>query len=189
MTVSFDTYRVTGMYRFAVLTNVASVVTETAIPFSNGATFKNDVKTISYEGDGQKAKKYLLEQVDVEVKADEIGAAALQSIYAKTAVTASLPADATVRLYFGDNGDSSGINCGVAAYVTAEKLSSGANVKLRIVAPRGTLGSPEAPDFKSRDKAGLNLKFAANKATTDIAGAALPGVPTDGCFWYMEELL
>lgn len=189
MTASFDTYRITGVYRLAALRNVASVVTETQIPFTNGVAFKDKIKTITYEGDGQSLDKYVLEGMTMESKADEFGVAAIKTIFGKSEVTASLPADEAVRLYIGDDTDAQGVTVGMAAYCTAEKVSTGANVKLKICCPRGILSSPEMPDLQNRNKSGMSFKFSAVRTTTDIAGAALPGVPTEGIYAYVAELV
>lgn len=185
---SFGDYRVTGIEACAALLDNAGSVAETRFDFTRVTKFDPSTKKIKYEGDGKEKEREIVTGLTVEIETDTLSISALKTVYNKTEVTTGLPTDATVRMYMIDKKDRTGIPCGLAVYVTAEHRTTSANTRLRIVAPRGTLSSPKGFDFKTADKEGLKLSFAADPATTDIAGDALPGVDSDGAFYYWEVL-
>lgn len=191
MPVSLGDYDILGIHHVNVLTSSGGgtpTVVSTTLGLANGASFKKDEKTITFEGDGKVAKVFIMQGLDIELKTDRFSASKLATIYGSTPITAGLPTDEAVRAYFGTDKDTSGITCGLEVYAFAQRVSDGANVKVKVCAPLGTMGAPDAPDFKSRDKAGLGLKFSAKQTLTDVIGTALPTVPgSSGCFWYVAE--
>lgn len=183
-----DSFRITGLTDLDFLENVSSVVTSVDFHFAKSVAFASQLKTIEYEGDGQTAKKYYLTEVEVEIETDTYDMEALADIFAKTAVTAGLPSGVAKRWYWGANADASGIVCGLSAELQAEDVDTGTNCVLRAVIPRGTLSPADAPQGQTSDKSPMKLKFSSLKTTTDIAGAALPSVPADGCHWYLDRM-
>jgi hypothetical protein len=181
-------YRIVTITDLALVRDVAGAATLEDIHFGNKAEFKTDTTTITYEGDGQVAKKYFSSAFDVDIAADTWDAEAFELTFGKATVTAGLPVGVTKRTYWGSNADAAGISCGVSATATVEDLATGANTQVRIVAPVGTLSPPNPPALANIAKSPMVAQFSAKKTTVDIAGDALPGVPADGCFWYMEEL-
>ena len=181
-------YRIVTITDLALIHDVAGTATAVDLSFGNKAAFKNELKTITYEGDGQEAKKFIMAGCDIDIESDDYDELALELIFGKVTVTASLPSGVAARTYWGANADSAGMVCGIQVACTAEDLATGINKTLHITAPKGTLSSPEPPDVQNLKKAGMKLKFSAKKTTTDISGVALPGVPADGCFYWVEVL-
>ena len=191
MPTTLGDYDILGIHHVNVLTSSGGgtpTIVTTQLSLANGAAFKKDEKTITFEGDGKIAKVFVMQGLDVELKTDRFNSAQLATIFGSTAVTTGLPTDEAVRAYFGTDNDTSGVVCGIEVYAFAIKVSTGANVKVKVAAPRGILGSPDAPDFKSRDKAGIGMKFSAYQTLTNVIGTALPSVPgSSGAFWYVSE--
>jgi hypothetical protein len=185
---NLGTYRISTINDLKLLRNNAGTIVEVDLSMANSADFKTDMTTITYEGDGTQTKKYFSTAFDMEIEADDFDLLALELIFSKVAVTASLPVGVAKRSYWGANADSSGIVCGIKAACAAEEVATGLNKTLWIVAPKGTLSPPNPPALKNIAKAGVKLTFSARKTLTDIAAVALPGVPADGCFWYADEL-
>lgn len=184
-----STYRITSISDLKFLKNNAGSVQKVDVHFGNEADFKNKIKTLTYEGDAQEADVYFQTGFNVDITADSYDIDALATIFSKTAVTAGLPVDEAKRWYWGALADSGGVTCGIEATMTLEDIDTGANKQARVVAPVGKLSAPMPPSLKNIAKAPLKCQFSAVKTTADIAGVALPSVPTDGCFWYLAELV
>lgn len=185
---NLGTYRIVTINDLKFIRDNAGTVAFVDLNFGNSADFKTDMTTITYEGDGTQTKKYFSTAFDVDIEGDDWDALALELIFGKTAVTAGLPVGVAKRTYWGANADASGIVCGIMAQCTAEEVLTGVNKQLQIVAPKGTLSPPNPPALKNIAKAGVKCSFSARKTLTDMANDALPSVPADGCFWYMDEM-
>jgi hypothetical protein len=184
-----STYRIVTINDVKAIHDVSGTATaDIDLSFANNCDFKTDITTITYEGDGQQAKKYYSTAFDMDIEADDFDELFLEKVFGKSTVTASLPAGVAKRTYWGSNADSAGVVCGIQMQATVEDVATGANKQIVITAPKGTLSPPNPPAVKNIAKAGLKMSFSAKKTTTDIAGDALPGVPADGCFWYIDEL-
>jgi hypothetical protein len=181
-----QTYRITGMTDLKVLRNNSGSVQDVDFHFAKACAFKSEIKTITFEGDGSTAEKYFLNQIKIDIETDSYNMGALATVFGKSATTGI--SGVAKRQYWGANADAIGAICGVKMVLLAEDVDTGANVTLNVVAPRGTLSPPEAPDGKTADKSSLKMKFSSTKTTTDIAGGALSGVPADGCHWYLDEM-
>lgn len=180
------TYRITGLNDLKMLKKNGSAITKIDLHFAKTAEFSPVEEEIEYDGDGQLVKKFYLSGLDIEIEADSYDVEAAASVAGITPVTTI--SGVAKRWYFGSNTDSSGVKCGVECTALAEDVDTGATVEIRVVAPVGTMSALTPPALASRDKSPMKLKFSADKTAVDIAGVALASAPSDGCFWYVEEL-
>ncbi len=105
------------------------------------------------------------------------GAAATATLYAPSS-------QENGRIYFGNNAEF--VTSYVEIVITAAAVNETANraEKLRIVIPKA-VPSPHKPGgLANRAKQVNEIEFSATKTTTDLTGAALSGVPTDGATYY-----
>lgn len=179
--------RILGIDQLNLLKKNGSAIDKIRATFAKKVEFKSDIKTIEFEGDGQKVRKYLLEAVDADIECDQFDLAALTESFGITIVTTGITGSSE-RGYFGSNLDSGGIKLGLEAICQAEDVATGTNITVAITLPVGTLSTAAAPSLETRNKSPMKLQFSAEKTTKDIAGAALPSVPADGCFWYYDKL-
>jgi hypothetical protein len=166
-----------------------SGIAEHDIHFINGVNFDTQTTDITYEGDNQSVRKTFLTGFVGTIVADTYDLAAISSAFNKQEVTTGLPAGVAARVYFGDSGEQAGARCGFIAQVKAENLTTGAIETLQFVCPVGSLTVVRPPALQYNTKGQLNMTFTAEKSSTDIAGTALPGVPAQGAFWFLDRML
>lgn len=183
-----NNYRITGLISAYALTNNAGTIVKTQLPFANSLAFDNDVNEIEWEGDGSKVRLEVLQGVNMTLTTDYMDLLALNTVFAKTNVTASLPSGEAMRTYYGDSTDQSGVVAGLEANVTAVRLDTNVNKTLRVVAPVAQWSPPQFSELTTADKGQTEIAIYTTKTTTDIAGAALPGVTAGGSHMYISEL-
>lgn len=176
-------FRFKSIVRANALTNVTGTATRTALYLCNSASFEPIINEVSYEGDGTELIVYSATGFTCELTFDALPVG-LMTAFGKTAVTASLEANETDRVYWMTSADATGVVCGLEVLCTVIDDTNNVDKYLGIVVPVGTLSTLTPPELATSDKAQVTLQFAGTKTAVDIAGDALPGVPTGGCFWY-----
>jgi hypothetical protein len=179
--------RITSILRVNALTKVSSTLTRTQLFLANEAGFEPILKEITYEGDGSEIKVYRATGFDVTAKFQSLPKG-LIAAFGKTVVTAGLPTNETERVYWMSDDDATGVVAGLEVICSVIDDTANASKFLAIVAPVGTLSTLTPPTVKTSDKSEMELKFGAKKTSVDIAGTALPGVPSGGAFWYYSVL-
>lgn len=179
---------ISGLYDTKLLRNNSGTIAAVDVPKGNEITFNVDTEDLVWNGDGVRKTVTSVAGFQIEISADAFNRDVLNTMFSVTPVTTSLPTGVTNRSYYGTDATDAGVVAGFTGYCTMIDVSSGATSFGRITAPRGTLQPPAPPDLASKSIASQVLNFSADKTTTDVAGAALPSVPTNGCTWYFEEL-
>lgn len=182
-----NTYQISGILHAAFLYDNAGTVTEADIYYTNNVEFETDIATIQFEGDGSTRTDYSLNELRATIAADSLDMPAIETIFDKTAVTVGLPSGIARRTYMGEDAEGQSVICGLRVRATAKDVDTNASVVLRIEVPRGTLSAVTAPTLANKAKSTSSFQFASIKGTADIAGTALPGVPADGCHWFVDE--
>lgn len=167
----------------------ATAVVEHDLHFINNVGFDVQQQDVAFEGDQQAVRKFFLNGVVINVACDTYDVAAISEAFDKDVVTAGLPSGIAGRVYFGDNTETAGVKCGLLAQIKAENLTTQLIETLRFVAPICVLSIVRPPVLAYNAKAQLQLTFTAEKTSVDIAGVGLPGVPTGGAFWYLDNSL
>lgn len=170
------------------LENVASVVTAVRIKKAASVEFESDIETVTYAGDGSEEKKFILKEISATIQSPDIDQAGLLNILGTSLVTTALPVGVAERQYLGTETEGAGTICGCRATVLAEDVLTGVTGKFRLEMPYGTLSAVTPPALKNIGPENLSLKFAAVRTTKDVAGAALPSVPTNGAIWFIDRL-
>lgn len=166
----------------------ATGISEHDIHFINNVSFDTQTTDINFEGDNQTVRKVFLNGFTATIVADTYDLSAISSAFAKEEITAGLPSGVDGRVYFGDSGESAGVKCGFLAQVKAENLSTNAIETLQFVCPVGSLTVVRPPNLQYNTKGTLNMTYTAEKTLNDIAGTALPSVPAEGCFWFLDRI-
>jgi len=162
-------------------------IVEHDLHFINQVSFDVQERDVTFEGDGQEVRKYFISSMTANLKTDTYDLEGISLAFGKNEVTTGLPASVTGRTYFGESAEVAGVRGGLVAEVLAENLETNLNERLRVIAPLGTLTALKPPALQHNQKAGLELKFSAERTTKDVLGLALPSVPTGGCFWYLDR--
>jgi len=186
-----------GSYKIYDLTAAAfqkdggsGTVTDVALEFTNKVDLKPDDATITFEGDGQTKKVFITTGLTVECSPDSLNVAAMASLFSKSTVTTGLPASYTSGVWFGEATQTAGKTAGFWVEANAIKVLSGveSQVTIRIWVPLGTLTLGNAPGVETSKKADkVMLRLSASRATKDVAGNALPSVPTGGAYYIVLE--
>jgi hypothetical protein len=176
-------FRITSIVRVNALTNNAGTVVRTQLYLCNAASFEPQISDITYEGDGTELIVFQATGFTAELEFDSLPLGLLTA-FGKTPVTTGLSAGETDRVYWMADADAAGVVCGLEVLCSVIDDTANANKFLGIVVPVGTLSTLTPPELASSDKATTALQFSGRKTATDIAGAALPGVPSGGAFWY-----
>lgn len=185
--MALGNFRITSIVRVNALTNNAGDIVRTQLYLASEANFEPILKEITYEGDGTETKVYRATGFDVTAKFQSLPLG-LVTAFGKTAVTAGLPTNETDRVYWMADSDAAGVVAGLEVVCSVIDDTANTNKFLAIVAPVGTLSTLTPPAVKTSDKSELELKFGAKKTAIDVAGDALPGVPSGGAFWYYSVL-
>lgn len=175
--------RISSLIRAYALTKVGSVATRTRLYMANAAEFEPVIKDIAYEGDGDQLTVYRGTGFNGTYTFDSLPAGLLTA-FNKAAVTTGLATNETDRVYWMSDGDAAGVVAGMEVILAMIDDTNNVSKYLGIVAPVGTLSTLTPPAAATSDKAQTKLQFSAKKTAVDIAGVALPGVPTGGAFWY-----
>jgi len=180
-------YRVLGITDGKILYNNAGSVAETDLHFINNVEMDPKEVTLEFEGDDQTVERFSQSGLNGTITMDTVDILDLGGTggFAKTEQTGI--SGVASRTYWGDETEAAGILRGLKFRCKAEKISTGATVDIDITVPRARLMALRPPSLGNKQKASLSLRFSAERATTDIAGGALTGVPTNGAFWYFDE--
>lgn len=178
----------------AAVTVIAAGAAGTAVVqhdlhFINNVGFDVQQQDVAFEGDQQAVRKFFLNGVVINVACDTYDVAAISEAFDKQVVTGGLPSGVAGRVYFGDNTETAGVKCGLLAQIKAENLTTQLIETLQFVAPICVLSIVRPPVLAYNAKAQLQLTFTAEKTSVDIAGVGLPGVPSGGAFWYLDNSL
>lgn len=188
MATATGRFRILGVEHAAILMDDAGTVTEHDLHFINNVGFDIQQQDITFEGDQQAVRKYFFNGIVINVACDTYDVKAVSEAFNKQEITAGLPAGVTGRVYFGDEVETAGIKVGFLAQVKAENLTLQTIETLHFVAPMTALTIVRPPTLAYNAKAQLLLTFTAEKTSTDVAGDALPSVPDNGCFWYLDRI-
>lgn len=163
---------------------------ETDVLFTNSIEFDNEETFLNFEGDNQTKQAYILSNITAKLSPDCLSIDAIETVFSKTAVTASLPTGLTRLTWFGDNVESAGVAAGLYVEGHAIKNSSGVEttVDFRLWVPLGTMYLSGPPSMTTKEKAGKQQYIlTASKTSVDVIGAALPGIPTGGAYYAIAE--
>jgi hypothetical protein len=186
MAFATEKYRILGVYEAGFMYDNSGTAAERPVKFINKVDFTNDVNEVNFEGDQQQERVYIFNGLSASVECDYFDLATLATTFAKAEDTSI--SGVSSRTYFGETAETTGIGVGFYAKAQAYESVGGVTKNIRIVIPRATISAVEAPNLAYNAKAQLKFKVTASKATTDIAGDALVGVPSGGAFWYFDEL-
>lgn len=190
MTASTRRYFGFNLYAAAFQRNVASVVTDVNLLFANKVAIKPSEKTITFEGDGQEKNLYFMTGMTVEYTPDVIDLAALATLFSKSEVTSGLPSGHAAGTWMGESTETAGVSAGFWADANAIKDVAGVQsaVNVRLWIPLGTLTIGQPPGLNTAAKAEQMLwRLAAARSTLDVAGGALPSVPSGGAYYMILE--
>lgn len=181
-------YRILGITDAKILYNVTGTVTKLDLHFVNTVEINPEEETIEFTGDDQKVVRYAVSGMNGTITQDTIDITDLGAAgaFGKTEQTGI--SGVASRTYWGDETEAAGITRGLEFKAKAEKLSDGSTKDIVITVPRARIAAVRPPSLANKAKAQLQLRFSAERTTTDIGGNALTGVPTNGAFWYFDEL-
>lgn len=180
-------YRILGITDGKILYNNASSVAEVDLHMINNAELEPEEVTLEFEGDDVTIKRFAMSGLNGTITMDTLDITDLGATggFAKTEQTGI--SGVASRTYWGDETEAAGILRGLKFRCKAEKVSTGATVDLDLIVPRARIMAMRPPSFSNKQKGQVQLRFSAERATTDIAGGALTGVPTNGAFYYIDE--
>jgi hypothetical protein len=189
--MAIDNYRITGLTAAKALTNVSTTLTKTQLVFANGVDFKNDVTTITWEGDSQKVKLAVLNAIDLTAAIDYLMLKALSTIYGLTNVATLTGAytDEAFRVYFGATADQTGVVAGLEMLCNAVRLDTGVNKVIKVSIPQAQWSPVDFAKLATSGKTGTTIAISSLKVSADIVGTALQGVPSGGIHGYVAELV
>lgn len=162
-------------------------VAEMDIPFGSEVSLKPGVDTIDFEGDDQTDRMYINQKLEVDVKGMKISTEVLAKLTNTSIVSSGLPSSAQERVYFGTSQEVSGLQLGLKADVSALDDSDGSSLTVRIWVFKGLTG-PVTVAPASKKALDIAFQLSAQKTSTDLAGDALPGVPTGGALWALDVI-
>lgn len=185
MTLPVDQFRGSGVRNAKILYDNAGTVTPQALLFVRNVDPQPKVTTQSYEGEDKAEDVDTLIGFNVIVELDKYDVAALGRMYNKNVVTGITGED--WRLYFGDDNEVAGGASGLQYDVVVRDEVTKTSEILRYVFPQGSWKVFKPPQAQFNSKHGMKLEFTAERVTEDIAGNALPGVPTEGVYFYLAK--
>jgi hypothetical protein len=186
MAIATEKYRILGVYEAGFMYDNAGTAAERALKFINKVDFANEVNEVNFEGDQQQERVYIFNGLTASVECDYFDLATIATTFNKTEETGIATVES--RTYFGETAETTGIAVGFYAKCSVYDSVGASTEIIRIVIPRATIGAVEVPALAYNAKAILKFKVTASKATTDIAGDALVGVPSGGAFWYIDKM-
>lgn len=163
-----------------------AAIIEQDLHFINSAGFDTITNDIDFEGDNQVIRRVFLNGIQINVRTDTYDLAAISKAFDKIEIT-TIPG-VLGRTYMGDTDETAGAHVGFVAQIRAENLVTGENETLRLTAPVCRLNVIAPPALAYNSKGVMELVFVAEKTSVQIDGSALPGVPTGGCFWFLDRI-
>jgi hypothetical protein len=161
-------------------------IIEQDLHFINSVGFDTITNDIDFEGDNQVVRRVFLNGIQINVRTDTYDLAAISKAFNKIEVT-TIPGVAG-RTYMGDTDETAGARVGFVAQIRAENLVTGLNETLRLTCPVARLNVIAPPALAYNSKGVMELVFVAEKTNVQIDGSALPGVPTEGCYWMIDRI-
>ncbi len=186
MAFATEKYRILGVYEAGFMYDAAGTATERPLKFINKVDFANEIGEVNFEGDQQQERVYIYNGMSADVECDYFDLATIANTFSKTEETGVAGVES--RTFFGETAEVGGIGVGFYAKATAYDSVGATTELIRIVIPRATVTAIQAPNMAYNAKAQLKFKVTASKATTDIAGDALTGVPSGGAFWFFDKM-
>lgn len=180
-----DDTGLTGGTTPAVAISDAAII-EQDLHFINSVGFDTITNDIDFEGDNQVVRRVFLNGIQINVRTDTYDLAAISKAFNKIEVT-TIPG-VLGRTYMGDTDETAGARVGFVAQIRAENLVTGLNETLRLTCPVARLNVIAPPALAYNSKGVMELVFVAEKTSTQIDGSALPGVPTEGCYWMIDRI-
>lgn len=184
MANSTDILRILGVSYAALLYDASGTVTETQLKKIRNVASDIDNTEVVFEGDESADRIPVFNSLNITWTTDYWNLAAVAKVYNKTAVTTGLPTDEAERTYFGEDAELGGIQVGFVGKAKALNLTTNLTKTIGFVIPKATMLYVPMPALEYKSKAQMQVSISSLKTTTDIAGDDLPGVPTDGCYWY-----
>ena len=170
--------------------DVSGTATDVALLYANKVELQPDEETITFEGDGQTKNIYITKGLTVQYTPDVIDLAALSTMFGKNEITASLPTGLAALTWMLDQTEAGGVAAGFWADAQAIKNVAGVEsaVSIRIWVPLGTLTIGQPPGLATAAKADqMVMRLAAVRTSVDVAGDALPTVPSGGAYYAIAE--
>lgn len=178
-----STYKVAGIKDAKVLYSGGS----SDIPFGNTITLNTEFDTITFEGDNDTDELYLNQKLSGTIGGDKWDETVLEKIYGKSSVT-GVSGEAK-SYYFGQDAELAPSQVGLQVDFEAIDDSDESSHTLRLTVFKVKARPFKPPDGGNASKwAAIVFTWKAEKTTTDIAGAALVGVPADGAFYRLGIL-
>ena len=191
MALVTEQYRMLGVKDAKLLQAVASSISKVDLLFVRDVQFDPQAQDITFEGDDTAEPVTILNGMRVTIALDKFDAKAVSNAYGKDKVTSSglTTAGVSWRLYFGDTAEVNGARLGFECTIDALDETSGSAVELRMTVPVCTINvfRPSNPQYNA--KFGTQFVLTAKKTTVDIAGTALPSLPSGPVFWYLDKLV
>lgn len=179
-----NTFQVAATYGGSALTLTTDgsatikAIREVEIFYTNNVTSETTEKTITFEGSGQTRDYKTATGFSMTIAPDSVSLTALEAAFAKTIATTNLPFAATGGIGLMTSTDGQGVTAGLLVQMAATgRTYAGVESEddLYLWAPNGTLTMSGPPNATTSDKAtGMQLNFSASRATSDVAGGALP---------------
>ena len=179
-------YRISGI-KDAKLTNAAGASID--VPYANLSNLTPEFEEIVFEGDGEQVKDYFGYRLNGELAFDKWSEDIIEALYGKTAVTASLPSGEAKRYYMGSAEDLAPVQHELTVDYAAINDSTEVAATIRVTIFKARMAPYAPPSGATAAKFGPHtFQFTSEKTATDVAGAALPGVPTGGAHYAIGVL-
>jgi len=177
-----STYKGMGIQHAAILYSGAGVVSEQDIPYGNTFTMAAEFDTITFEGDGTSANEYSNIRLTGTIGGDKISEEVMEKLTGKTAST-GVSGEAKTY-YMGAAADLTPPQVGLLVEMSAINDSTEAAAVIRMTVFNAKISPFTPPDVTNNAKwAPIVFNWSAERTSTDIAGVALPDVPTGGALW------
>jgi hypothetical protein len=171
-------------------------IRHTYIEYSSGGvlTFKRayltkkcDLKVngaqLEFSGDGQKYKKNYGYQASGTLEFDGEDNTISSILFGISSVSPQGGDDFASRYIHGTDAEMATNYVGVRITIDGADAATGAPIVKRIRIPKAQFSPDTPPAFQTESIVGRVVAFEARKATTDVVGTAITGMPTRGGFW------
>jgi hypothetical protein len=182
-------YKVTGIKDATLQYLLSGAIADVDIPFGNAFSLEVEAEEIEFEGDNTKESVFSNQSLKGTIGFDKWSEEVLERLYNKTALTSGLEADEVKRYYMGDDGELAPPNIGLKVTLAAINDTTELAAELRLRVFKAKCNPFKPAEAKNADKwAPTEVEWTAEKTATDLAGAALPSVPTGGALYSISVL-
>jgi hypothetical protein len=183
-----DIYRIGGLADAKIIDSEGN---ETDIPYINAFGLEPEYETLEYEGDGETVQDYYNLRLSGTLGFDKFSEDVLTELFGITAVTSGAGIDGveSKRYYMGQAAELRPVQVGLQIDFAAFNDATDVAATVRITVFKARMQPYTPPEGENAAKfAPHTYSWNAEKTTTDIESAALPGVPTGGAFYAVSIL-